>query len=419
MKGYAVRGQPHDDTDMSHGARVVRYSDVSTALALLSDHQLGRLVDAAAAIGSGVGGTSALLDVADASVFVKRIPLTDLERAPDNVRSTANLFGLPTFCQYGVVLLPAGGFGVWRELAANTMTTNWVLAKQSEAFPLMYHWRVLPGSAPLADEIADIDRVVAYWGGSAAVRRRLRALAQASASLVLLLEYIPQNLDAWLTSQLAAGPDAVTAACAMVAECLRADVAFMNTNGLLHFDAHFRNILTDGRRLYLADLGLATSPRFDLSTDERDFLARNASYDAGYAVRELANWIVTNVVGIATPDTGGPVERNDYIRRCAAGAQPAGTPEPVAELISRCAPVAAIMNDFYWNLFGVSRATAYPAQEMEQAMTMTTGFAPAPSRHNPANSRLDHSAHPPPSAGSPAGEPSNTSTGPHHDRNQP
>lgn len=91
-----MRGLPHDGTDMSHRARVLRYGDVSTALALLSDHQLGQLVDAAQVIGSGVGGTSALLDIADASVFVKRIPLTDLERDPNNAISTANLFGLPT-----------------------------------------------------------------------------------------------------------------------------------------------------------------------------------------------------------------------------------------------------------------------------------------------------------------------------------
>jgi hypothetical protein len=374
---------------MSHGPRVLRYGDVSTGLALLSDHQLGQLVDAAPAIGSGVGGTSALLDIADTSVFVKRIPLTDLERDPDNVMSTANLFGLPTFCQYSVVQVPAGGFGAWRELAANTMTTNWVLTEQSEAFPLMYHWRVLPGAPPLADEIADIERVVAYWDGSAAVRRRLHALAQASASVVLFLEYIPQNLHAWLTRQLAAGPDAVTAACAMVQRRLQADVAFMNAGGLLHLDAHFRNILTDGRRLYFADFGLATSPRFEVSTDERDFLARHASHDACYAVRELLNWIVANVVGIAAPDTGGPVERYDYIRRCAAGARPAGAPEPVAELISRYAPVVAILNDFYWNLFGESRETPYPAQEITQAMAMVPGFAPAPSPHRPANSHLD------------------------------
>jgi hypothetical protein len=376
-----VSGLPHDGTDMSHGARVVRYGAVSTALALLSDRQLAQLVDAAPAIGSGIGGTSALLDVAGTSVFVKRIALTDLEREPDNVRSTANLFALPTFCQYGVVLLPNSGFGAWRELAANTMTTNWVLTKQSEAFPLMYHWRMLPGAPPPVDDHADVERVVAYWGGSAAVRRRLHALARASASVVLFLEHIPQNLSAWLSTQLAAGPDAVAAACAMVRRRLSADVAFMNAHGLLHFDAHFRNILTDGHRLYLADLGLATSPRFDLSADERDFVALHANHDAGYAVRELLNWIVAAVVGIPAPETGGPVERYDYLRRCAAGAPPVGVPEPVAELIRRYAPVAAIMNDFYWNVFGVSRTTPYPAQELAQAMASGHPFPTAAGGH--------------------------------------
>jgi tRNA A-37 threonylcarbamoyl transferase component Bud32 len=64
----------------------------------------------------------------------------------------------------------------------------------------------------------------------------------------------------------------------------------VSRSGLLHFDAHFRNVLTDGHRLYLADLGLATSPRFDLSTEERDFLAVNASRDACYAVRDATHW---------------------------------------------------------------------------------------------------------------------------------
>lgn len=377
-----MRGLPQVGTDMSHGARVVRYGNVSTALALLSDHQLGRLVDEAPAIGAGIGGTSALLEVAGSPVFVKRIPLTDLERDPDNAMFTGNMFGLPTFCQYGVVAYGTGGFGAWREVVANTMTTNWVLAKQSEAFPLMYHWRVLPGTVALAEELTDIELVVAYWHGSAAVRRRLHALGQVSASAVLFLEYIPQNLDAWLSSQLTAGPDAVASACAMVERCLHADIAFMNANGLLHFDAHFRNILTDGGRLYFADLGLATSPRFALSTEERDFLAVNASHDAGYALRELLNWLVAKVVGIADADTGGLAERYDYIRRCAAGARPAGAPEPIAELISRYAPVAAVMNDFYWDVFGVSRATPYPAQEIAQAMAAIPGFGSAPSRHD-------------------------------------
>lgn len=360
---------PHDRTDRTHEARLSRYGAVSTALARLDDHQLGRLLDAAPTAGSGVGGSTAALDVAGERVFVKRIPLTDLERHPDNVGSTANLFGVPALCHYGVVRWAGPGFGAWRELAANTMTTDWVLTGQSEAFPLMYHWRVLPGAAPPTDEHADAERVVAYWGGSAAVRRRLHALARASASVALFLEHVPQNLHDWLGTQLAAGQEAVTAACTMVERCLRADVAVMNANGLLHFDAHFGNILTDGHRLYLADLGLAVSPRFDLAADERDFVADNRSYDAGYVRRELVSWMVARIAGVGAPDAGGPADRFAYVRRCAAGEPPANVPPPVAAIISRHAPVAAVVDDFFWNLFGESRATPYPARRVEQALS--------------------------------------------------
>lgn len=132
--------------DMSEDARLAAYGAVSTSLALRSDHRLGELVDAAVPLGSGIGGKSALLDVDGKPVFVKRVPLTDMERLPKHVRSTANLFGLPTFCQYGV---GGPGFGAWRELAVHTMTTNWVLGGQYQGFPMMYHWRVLPDTAAL------------------------------------------------------------------------------------------------------------------------------------------------------------------------------------------------------------------------------------------------------------------------------
>ncbi len=187
--------------DMSEAARLAAYSTVATSLALRSDRRLGELLDAAVPLGSGVGGKSALLEVDGKPVFVKRVPLTDMERLPEHVRSTANLFGLPTFCQYGVAGGPAG-FGAWRELAVHTMTTNWVLAGQYPGFPMMYHWRVLPDPAPAHDmELADVERAVAYWGGRPEVRRRIEALQQSSASLVLFLEYIPHTLHEWLTEQ--------------------------------------------------------------------------------------------------------------------------------------------------------------------------------------------------------------------------
>ena len=46
--------------------------------------------------------------------------------------STANVFQLPPFCHYGI---GSPGGGVWREVAAHTMTTNWVLAKKCGSFP--------------------------------------------------------------------------------------------------------------------------------------------------------------------------------------------------------------------------------------------------------------------------------------------
>lgn len=341
--------------------RLARYGAVSSALALRSDRQLDELVAGARRVGAGIGGTTALLDVDGVPVFVKRIPLTDLERRPDNVRSTANLFDLPTFYQYGVGSV---GFGGWRELAANTMATNWVLAGQSQAFPLMYHWRVLPGASPVADEFADVDRAVAFWGGSSAVRTRLHALADASASIVLFLEYIPHNLYDWLAGQVAVGEEAVVAACRMVERHLHSDIAFMNAGGLLHFDAHLLNILTDGHRLYLADLGLATSPRFDLSAQESTFVEQHLGHDRGQVAMRLVNWLVTNVCGVAGPDTGGWTQLNEYIRACAAGAVPAGVPAEIAAVITRYAPVAAVMNDFYQDLFGHSRTTPYPAGQV-------------------------------------------------------
>lgn len=153
----------------------------------------------------------------------------------------------------------------------------------------------------------------------------------------------------------------------MVESCLLTDVAFMNGQEVMHFDGHFGNILTDGERLYIADLGLATSSRFDLSKQEIDFLERNRTHDIGYALMRLVNWLVTNICGVTVPQNGIPAQRSEYIRACADGADPAGAPPSVAAVIRRYAPVAAAMNDFYWDLYGTSRTTPYPSEKVERA----------------------------------------------------
>jgi hypothetical protein len=345
--------------------RLARWARISSALALHSDHQLARRLDAAPQLASGIGGTARLLEVEGHPVFAKCVPLTARELEPAHRHSTANLFRLPAFCQYGV---GSPGFGAWRELAANLMARDWVLSGPLECFALACHWRVLdaaPAAPPAAAALAEIERSVAFWHGAPAMRERLLALAQAPARLVLFLEYIPHTVHDWLGAQLAAGDGAFEAACAMVEQRLLAELLPMNQRGLLHFDAHLRNILTDGQQLFYADLGLATSPRFELAPDERDFVQRHAGHDTCHALTQLVNLIVKAY--LPAGDAGSPAERNAQVRRCAEGTMLGSLPASLAELVRRHAPMAAVMNDFYWTLHAENRAAPYPAKALEQA----------------------------------------------------
>lgn len=328
-------------------ARRNRHERLSTFLASHGDAELASLVDAGRVIGVGVGGGSVVVDVNGQSVFVKRVPLTDRELV--HPRSTVNLFDLPLFCQYGI---GSPGFNAWRELAANVIVTRGIVAGETVSFPLLYHWRALPGRPLVADEFVNIDAAVSALGGHPAVRTRLEALVAATCSLVLFCEYIPYPLEGWLHDGPAGKAETVERQLTQI-------VTFLRSRELLHMDGHFGNMRTDGERIYLTDFGLATSPRFDLSAAERDFARRHTTHDAGYAAMRLVNWLVTAVCEVA-PACSGPEARNEYVRRCAAGYVPDSVPPAVAAILTRHAPAATRMNSFYWKLFGGDVHAEYP-----------------------------------------------------------
>ncbi|GAA5049923.1 serine/threonine protein phosphatase [Nocardia callitridis] len=325
-----------------------RYQRVSTLLAARSDGELAELTATGRPNTVGVGGGTAVLDVEGVSVFVKRIPLTERELAHSH--STANLFDLPVFCQYGI-----GGpsINAWRELAANVIVTDGVLAGRTHLFPMLYHWRVLPGRSPVAAEHEDIDTVVAEQGDSPAVRARLEALVAAPCSLVLFCEYIPYPLPDWLREN-------PVGKAATVERQFADIVTFLSNQELLHMDGHFGNIRSDGERIYLSDFGLATSPHFELSSVERDFVERHVTHDADYAAMRLVNWLVTGVCGMPTTTKAEFAARNDFVSRCAAGRIPQDVPSVVATILARHAPAAAEMNAFYWKLFDGDFSARYP-----------------------------------------------------------
>jgi hypothetical protein len=283
-------------------------------------------------------------------VFVKRIPLTDLEL--QHPMSTVNLFNMPTHCHYGVGY---PSFNVWRELAAHKWSTEWDLTQQSDSFPLLYHWRVLDGVAPAAPAE---DLVQAAQRGPAEVQARVQAMLGATASLVLYIEYVPYTLEAWLDIQLQ--HDAVQQAALFVEQRLRPAIDSMNTRNLFHFDAHLRNILTDGQRLYVTDFGLATSPRFDLSPAELAFVAANASHDRCHAVTRWVDWLVSHLTEHATWEP-----RNDFIAAVAHGGSTDPLPPWAATIVSRYAPMAAIVNSFYRTLHGEDPTATYPRDTLD------------------------------------------------------
>ncbi|WP_344880502.1 hypothetical protein [Allokutzneria multivorans] len=310
---------------METTARVAAHARTGARLSLLSDHRLAEVVAGAPSLGSGVGGRSSEIDVDGTRVFVKRVPLTDVELRPEHVRSTANLFELPLFYQYGI---GSAGFGAWRELAAHLMTTAWVLGGEHASFPLLHHWRVLPDTPPtgFADVFGGVDGTVAHWDGSAAVRRRLEAIGRSRSSLVLFLEHVPQTLAEWLDEH--EDHERVER------ELLRT-ANFLSARGFVHFDAHFSNLLTDGGTVYFADFGLALSREFELSTEEDAFLTDHLVYDRCYVTAHLLRHHL--------PDGVAPGIRDRHARS------------------------ALVLDDFHHQLLTRSKRTPFPSAALSRA----------------------------------------------------
>ncbi|MET0136637.1 MAG: hypothetical protein ABW215_23860 [Kibdelosporangium sp.] len=316
------------------------HREVSAGLARLSDEQLSALLASASPLGSGIGGRSAELTVGETPVFVKRIPLTDRESRP----TTANVFGLPTFYQYG---LGSTGFGAWRELAAHTMTTKWVLDGSFAGFPLMYHWRVLPDTPPegFADDFGGIAGTVAHWDGSPAVRTRLEAIGRSTASLALFLEYVPQTLSRLFA---ASGPQL------WVEDALARATAFMSSRGFVHFDGHFGNILTDGQQLFFADFGLASSTTFELSAAESAFLSDHLSYDHCYTMSHLLRGLLG----------GGRAHLDEWL---AGHRTDPGIVSGIDSVIGRHARSTVVLDDFHRALMAGKWRTRFPADALRNS----------------------------------------------------
>jgi hypothetical protein len=326
-----------------------------------------------------VRGGSVIFEVDGLPVFAKRIPLTELELA--HPLSTANLFDLPMFCHFffGVPAFPRFGFGGpamngWRELAANLIVTEGVLAGEAEGFPLLYHWRVLPVRPHITGGPDDIDALVAELDGSPAVRARMEALRTADHSLVLFGEHLPHPLTAWLDEDPAAKAEPLE-------HQLLQTMAFLRRHELLQLDGQLANLRTDGERLHLTDFGLATSTHFDLTPSERSFVASIATHDTHYASLKLVHWAASALCGVPDPKIIDPATgefpdwriRAEFVRRCADGDLPDGLSPIAAGILTRHAAPAWRIFRFYRRLIAEDLSTPYPAENLPYDVELSLG----------------------------------------------
>lgn len=61
-------------------------------------------------------------------------------------------------------------------------------------------------------------------------------------------------------------------------------------------------------------------------------------------------------------------QRNQLIRELASRAPLAGVPAALRDILSRHAPVAVVINDFYLRLLGETRAAPYPVEAAERVL---------------------------------------------------
>ena len=89
----------------------------------------------------------------------------------------------------------------------------------------------------------------------------------------------------------------------------------------------------------------------------------------------LAKW-VNWLVKAWAPTVSSPQERMELVRAVARGQALrqlfADLPSSVAAIIRRHAPIATVINDFYFRLHGESRSTRYPRDDIEALLRPAT-----------------------------------------------
>ena len=209
--------------------RKQKYFALNTKLSYLSDKDINELKKENETSGYG---KNYIIILDGIKIFIKKIPLTKLEY--NNQYSTANLYNLPAFYNYG---FGSAGINCYRELLTHVKTTNWVLNDQIENFPLMYHYRIMENTKPLKVQ-TDINKYIKRWNNDENIKKYTLARDTAEYEIMICLEYFPYVLYDWIGKN--------TDRTELYIKQMMKTTKFLKEHNVIHLDAHDGNIVTDG-----------------------------------------------------------------------------------------------------------------------------------------------------------------------------
>jgi len=199
------------------------------------------------------------------------------------------------------------------------------------------------------------------WGNDPAIRRRLSSLEEATSSVAVFLEHFPQTLSQWLADRLAHDLDPMAVVAETEANLLEL-LTFCGDRGLLHMDAHFENLLTDGEGFFLGDFGLAISQTFSLDAEEREFFEKHRDFDRCTAITSLVHAAVSHydaredwrgVLRELQDDRQGPIQE---------------IPVAIRAYLAKRGPLALEVGEFYRRLLSDLSATEFPTTRLQRVL---------------------------------------------------
>ena len=155
-----------------------------------------------------------------------------------------------------------------------------------------------------------------------------------------------------MSDQVKTGGKTAESAILFVEEQLEKTISFMHNHELIHFDAHFHNMLTDGKMIYFTDFGLSLSSKFKSTPDEVKFLKTHRHFDRCMAAQCLASCIACNVFNADDPE----LAYQEYLRGERGEIAPF-----IASKLKQYELVVIAMNSFFQGLKEENKFDSYPS----------------------------------------------------------